>query len=83
MYLELWFFFLLSPLFNKNNILEAHLSHLSSSKGKLRLKNNYNNFLMITCKMICVIQNILPSHYLRIINLGNYGLPHVLKNVTP
>jgi hypothetical protein len=34
---------------------------------------------MITCKMICVIQGILPSHYFCNVNLDNYELPHVLK----
>jgi hypothetical protein len=38
---------------------------------------------MIICKMICVIQGILPSHYLRNVNLGNYGLAHVPESVTP
>jgi hypothetical protein len=37
---------------------------------------------MITCKMTCVVQGILPSHYLRNVNLSNYGLSHVPKNVT-
>jgi hypothetical protein len=38
---------------------------------------------MITCKMTCVIQQgILPSHYFHSVNLGNYGLSHVPKNVT-
>jgi hypothetical protein len=35
------------------------------------------------CEMTCVIQSILPSRYLRSVNLGNYGLSHVPKNVTP
>jgi hypothetical protein len=34
-------------------------------------------------KMTYVIQSILPSHYLRSVNLGNYGLSHVPKSVTP
>ncbi len=38
---------------------------------------------MITCKMTCVIQGILPSHYLCSVNLCNYGLPLVLESVTP
>ncbi len=38
---------------------------------------------MITCKMTCVIQDILPSNYLCIVNLCNYGLPYVPKIVTP
>ncbi len=38
---------------------------------------------MITCKMTSMIQSIPLSHYLRSVNLGNYGLPHVLKSVTP
>jgi hypothetical protein len=38
---------------------------------------------MITCKMACVIQGTLPSYYLRGVNLGNHGLPHVPKSVTP
>jgi hypothetical protein len=38
---------------------------------------------MITCKMICVIQNIPTSHYLRNVKLCNYEFPHVLKSVTP
>jgi len=33
--------------------------------------------------MTCVIQGIMLSHYFRNVNLGNYGLPHVLKSVTP
>jgi hypothetical protein len=33
--------------------------------------------------MTHVIQGILPSHYLRNVNLSNYGLPHVPKSVTP
>jgi hypothetical protein len=76
-------FLKLSPLFNENNILKAHLSNLNFSQDKLRLKKNYNRFLMIICKMTCGIQSILPSHYLRCVNLGNYGLPHVLKSVIP
>jgi hypothetical protein len=38
---------------------------------------------MITWKMTCVIQGILPSQYFHNVNLGNYGLSHVPKNVTP
>ncbi len=38
---------------------------------------------MITCKMTCVIQGILASHYLRNVNLSNYELPHASKSVTP
>ncbi len=38
---------------------------------------------MITYKMTCVIQGILFSHYLRNVNLCNYGLPYVPKSVTP
>ncbi len=38
---------------------------------------------MITCKMTCVIKGILPPHYLRNVNLNNYGLPNVPKSVTP
>ncbi len=38
---------------------------------------------MIICKMTCVIQGILLSHYLRGVNLGNYGFSHVPKSVTP
>ncbi len=38
---------------------------------------------MLTCKTTCVIQGILPSHYLHNVNLGNYGLSHVPKSVTP
>ncbi len=30
-----------------------------------------------------MIQGILLSHYLHSVNLGNYGLPHVPKSVTP
>ncbi len=37
---------------------------------------------MITCKMTCVIQGILSSHYLYNVNLSNYGLSHVFKSVT-
>jgi hypothetical protein len=33
--------------------------------------------------MTIVIQGIMPSHYLHNVNLGNYGLPRVLKSVTP
>jgi hypothetical protein len=33
--------------------------------------------------MTCVIQDILPSHYLCSVNLNNYGLSHVPKSVTP
>ncbi len=36
---------------------------------------------MITCKMTCMIQGMLFSHYLDNVNLSNYG--HVLKSVTP
>jgi hypothetical protein len=75
--------FSLSLLFNENNNLKAHFSNLSSPWGKLRLKKIYSNFLMITCKMTCVIQGILPSNYFHNVNLSNYGLAHVLKNVTP
>ncbi len=32
--------------------------------------------------MTCVIQGILPSHYLCKVNLGNYRLPHEPKSVT-
>jgi hypothetical protein len=42
-----------------------------------------NKSQMITCKMNCVIQGIMPSHYLRSVNLSNYGLSHVPKSVTP
>jgi len=38
---------------------------------------------MITCKMTCVIQGILPSHYLHNVHVCNYGLPYVPKSVTP
>ncbi len=38
---------------------------------------------MISCKIICVIQGLMPSHYLRSVNLGHYGLPHMPKSVTP
>jgi hypothetical protein len=38
---------------------------------------------MITCKMTCVIQGMLLSHYLRNVNLSNYGLSHVSKSLTP
>jgi len=38
---------------------------------------------MITCKMTCVIQGILPLHYICNVNLKNYELSHVLKSVTP
>jgi hypothetical protein len=31
-------FFLLSPLYNESNILQSHLSNLSSPQGKLGLK---------------------------------------------
>jgi hypothetical protein len=37
---------------------------------------------MITCKMTCVIQGILPSHYFCNVNLGNYELSHMPKSVT-
>jgi hypothetical protein len=33
--------------------------------------------------MTCVIQGILLSHYLHIVNLSKYELPHVPKSVTP
>ncbi len=36
---------------------------------------------MITCKMTCVIQGIMPSHYLHSVNLCKYGLPHVPKKM--
>lgn len=39
---------------------------------------------MITWKMTCMIQSILPSHCLCNVNLGNYiGLPYALKTITP
>ncbi len=38
---------------------------------------------MIACKLTCVIQGIMPSHYLHNVNFGNYELSHVLKSVTP
>ncbi len=38
---------------------------------------------MIICKMICVIQGILPSHYLCSVKLSNYELPYVPKTITP
>ncbi len=38
---------------------------------------------MITYKTTCVIQGILCSNHLCYVNLWNYGLPHVPKNVTP
>ncbi len=38
---------------------------------------------MITCKMTCVIQGMLLSHYLCNVNSNNYGLSHVLKSLTP
>jgi hypothetical protein len=37
---------------------------------------------MITCKVTCVIQGLLPLHYLRNVNLSNYELSHVHKSVT-
>jgi hypothetical protein len=33
--------------------------------------------------MTCMIQSMLPSQYVCSVNLGNYGLSHVLKSVTP
>jgi hypothetical protein len=30
--------------------------------------------------MTCVIQSIMPSHYLCSVNLSNYGLSHVPKS---
>ncbi len=33
--------------------------------------------------MTYVIQGVVPSHHLHSINLCNYGLPHVPKNVKP
>ncbi len=33
--------------------------------------------------MTYVIQGIMPSHYLDSVNLCNYGLSHVPKNVKP
>ncbi len=35
---------------------------------------------MITCKMTCVIQSIMLSHYLCSVNFSNYGLSHVPKS---
>jgi hypothetical protein len=32
--------------------------------------------------MTYVIQSIMHSHYFHNVNLGNYGLPYVLKIVT-
>ncbi len=75
--------FLLSHLFNESNNLKAHFPNLSSPRGKLRLKFFNSNFLMITCKMTCVIQGTLPSNYFHSVNLSNHGLAHVLKSVTP
>lgn len=37
---------------------------------------------MIICKMTCVVQGIMLSHYFRNVNLSNYGLSYVPKNVT-
>jgi hypothetical protein len=36
---------------------------------------------MTTCKVTCVIQGMLPSHYLHIVNLGNYELSHMCSKV--
>jgi hypothetical protein len=33
--------------------------------------------------MTCVIQGILPSLYIRSVNLCNYEIPYVPKSVTP
>jgi hypothetical protein len=33
--------------------------------------------------MSYVIQGIMHSRYFHNVNLGNYGLPHVLRSVTP
>jgi hypothetical protein len=38
---------------------------------------------MIICKMTCVIQGMLLSHYLCGVNLSNYRFSHVPKSVTP
>jgi hypothetical protein len=38
---------------------------------------------MITYKITCVIQGIVPSNYFHNVKLGNYGLPHAPKSVTP
>ncbi len=38
---------------------------------------------MIICKMTCVIQGIMPSHYLHNVNLCNYEVPYVAKSVIP
>jgi hypothetical protein len=76
-------FFPLSPFFSGNKNLETHISNLSSPWGKLGLEFFYNEFMMITCKMICVIQGIMPSPCLCSVNLDHYGLPYVPKNITP
>ncbi len=61
----------------------GYKNHILALCGKLRLIFFYNKILMINCKMTHAIQGILPSHYLHNVNLGNYGLPHVPKSVTP
>jgi hypothetical protein len=38
---------------------------------------------MITCKMICMIQGILPSHHFHSVNLNIYELLYVPKTITP
>ncbi len=38
---------------------------------------------MITYKMTCVIQGILPSHYIHNVDLCNYKFLYVPKSVTP
>ncbi len=73
------FFPPLSPFLMKV-ILKAHISNLSCPSSKLELEFSYNEILMITWKMTCMIQSILPSHCLCNVNLGNYiRLPYVLK----
>jgi hypothetical protein len=42
-----------------------------------------NEFIMITCKVTCVIQSSLSSHYFHSVNVDNYGLPYVLKTFKP
>ncbi len=70
-------FFPLSPFFRGSNNLGAHISNLSSPKGKLGFEAFL--FIMITCKMIYVIQCILPSHCFHNVNLSNYGFPYSLR----
>lgn len=71
MYLELWFSAIKSFFFSESNDLDRVVIFVN------------NEFIMITCKVTCVIQNILSSHYFHSVNVDNYGLPYVLKTFKP